>query len=306
MFRVQNQAVKKADKKYIYTWNPDLKSFQNKSLNQKVTEFKIAVLNAQRDFQKATNGDPKAICIFVAPEKLFTKSGTTLYTHAENEELQFQLAELQPRLDTRMLAISGTIECLTRDSKEYKSTAYFVSHHMIRGYSKKEADGCRTYNGKQISMDAGTSTGVFDFHGLRIGLEICKDHEVGTLKNEMGNYPVDIHILISHGQNIRRHHITSSARLNGTFVICELEPEKLVDMNTSEASASYLVAEKNITVDPSRARFMHKLPVRSGSMELIKQNKTALDSHANISRSVHDHSINVHLQSRRRTELLAF
>lgn len=247
--------------RHIYTWNPDLETFQHLPLHEKIMALNEAVLRCQLHFQDHTDNDERAICLIIAPDLIFSGANGIVYSYDDNEDMKYRISLMQMTLDSRVLVFAGSIEYLTEKQDYYKNTAYVISNNSIRFYSKKESSGDIIHKGKAIPLAKFQGSGIFEFNGVRIGLEICKDHDVGTLKQEVGEGCVDVHVLISNGQNIRSHHIAADPRKNGTFVICELEPGRTIDESkTSEKSACYSLKPSSTCTDTSRQKFFYSLP----------------------------------------------
>jgi len=186
------------------------------------------------DFHEKAQGDEKAICLMVAPEMIFTPAEETnrgLYTAVEHTCLVNMLNNLRNRLDDRVLIIAGTIQYLIDGHDQYVNRSYIVSSESLNFYDKKANTGdihiqdnnCKM---RAINMQAGKSTGLILFKGIRIGLEICLDHEEKTLLRELqGQKPVDIQVLICAGQSIRKESLATSKNKPGLFIVCELTPE---------------------------------------------------------------------------------
>lgn len=268
--------------RYIYTWNPNWEEFQHLPLRKKILAFNEFVLKCQFHFQEQAISDRNAVCLIVAPDLVFSGKWPTTYSHDDNEKLKVSHSFLQGLLDERVLVIAGSIRYLTSTNNQYKISAYYISAKLIQAYDKQIPSGQLIISDKNIPLTCKKRTGIYEFNGIRVGLEICKDHDDGLLNIETGKGCVDIHVLISNGQNIRHNNIAAS-RHDGIFVACELEPgRKVDDVKKSEETACYAVTTSEKIVDAHRAKMFATFSPNV-TMHLEKQKQTVIDTKSNIS-----------------------
>jgi hypothetical protein len=237
---------------FIYTWNPDVETFQKFSLDKKVADFKAYVTACQRDFGNQATPDLETVCLIIAPELIFNpphiQGESEAYSFEQNKAVEQALGSFSKQLDERMFVIAGAIRYTTEDDSKYKITSYVLSKNAITSYDKKRPTGpIEIGNNQSVPMEEGTKSGVFEFNGIRIGIEICFDHEFSTLKNEAGIRGVDIHVLIANGQNKREGSIASRNDGVSIFGVVELEENKHPHLGkTFEPTAFYTVSPQSL------------------------------------------------------------
>lgn len=273
---MQQRSPAKKITRHIYTWNPDLGMFLKLPLQEKIMMFNQTVLWCQAHFQDQTKKDEQSVCLIIAPDLIFSGEGGSVCSHEDNEDLKVRLSLLQMQIDARVLVIAGTIRYFTKSMETYKITAYVISQNAIQSYSKKESASHVIHDGRSIPLAKGEQSGIFKFDNLDIGLEICQDHNTGTLIQELGNRGVDVHVLLCNAQNIRAHHIAADARRNGTFIVCELRPRHVVnDSKIFERTACYSLRTSSISTNNLRQAYFERLS-KSIATELIAAEQTQL------------------------------
>lgn len=247
---------------YVYTWTPDWDKYQHLALEEKIRRFTTFNQLVQADFLAKAGEDEQAMCLIVAPVYIFSAADDVAaqkpYTEDQKNLLEVKLINLQAQLDPRTVVVAGAMSYLTNNGYEYKVTSFIVTPDAVHQYDKKASAGNVNWTNLSLPMQAGANSGVFTFHGRRIGLEICQDHEAGTLKKELNGETVDIHVLIANGQNIRRNHIATNIEKKGLFVVAELQPKKSLSNNKSfEDSAVYTVINRfnEMPVEAKKDRF---------------------------------------------------
>lgn len=221
----------------IYAFAPSWEKFQHLNLDDKFTQFEEFVLHCQHDFQANQPNNPSlTICLIAAPELIFSRykesTGTySLHSYAEFERFKLKIIRLQKNLIAQTFLIAGAIDYASEDKQHYAVTSYIVTKEKIQTYDKKEpteeflsaniVDDDQTIPAK-LSMLRGKNSGTFNFKGIKIGLEICQDHEKATLLN--GHQALDIHVLISAGQTRRTNNVCVHPQQNVIFIQCDRQP----------------------------------------------------------------------------------
>jgi len=57
---------------------------------------------------------------------------------------------------------------------------------------------------RRLYFGVGQKKGIFNWRGLRVGLEICYDHSCKALKNDVSVGDLDLQILVSCGQTFKK------------------------------------------------------------------------------------------------------
>lgn len=241
---------------YIYTWNPDWQKFQYLALAEKIRCFSAFVLEAQADFTQRAGNDNHALCLIVAPDLIFSPAADVIaqkpYTQADYYCLEIKLFTLQTQLDHRVAVITGAISYLAADNTTYKISSHIVTKRDIHYYDKKHSAENKNWLNMSIPMQSGEHSGIFEFHGRSIGLEICQDHEAGTLKKDLHGKTVDIHVLIANGQNVRCDNIATDINQKGLFIVCELQPGKWVGNHKQHPETAVYSVINSFTDSPKR------------------------------------------------------
>lgn len=268
----------------VYTWNPVWDIFQHLTLEEKISEFEIFVAMSQKHFYRADNKEPDSLCLIIAPDLIFAPKDdidptvSPIYLYSDKEYLENRLFTLIRSLHTHVLVIAGTIVYATQAHDKYKISSFVLSIDGIQIYDKKFPTTAKHMLGqKELPMESGNTTSVIKFNGRRIGLEICQDHEMKSLQSEIGiNNCVDIHVLLSAGQNIRISHICSFRHdRDGVFIQCERRPGRVVKINGLDKiygeTSAYFVKNQIQYLDISNAhntrnRFIDKISLPTNKM----------------------------------------
>lgn len=82
----------------------------------------------------------------------------------------------------------------------YRNTAPVFHEGKVLLEYEKRSDGDDTELGEPAGLryEVGDTSGRFEWNGLNVGLEICRDHSVGTLRQESAA-PLDVQLVVSAG-----------------------------------------------------------------------------------------------------------
>jgi hypothetical protein len=166
------------------------------SIVREVTDGKRAVPNALETLRRAwANGDD----VTMGPEWLLVPHGKLAWSEAEKDALVQRIAALTDGSDR--LLTPGTIPWHD-DEGRYHNTAYAISDGRVLLALDKRGDGddvdIAQSAGLTFASDASAST--FAWRGLRVGLEICRDHGDARMRFELlGQKPLDLHLVVSSG-----------------------------------------------------------------------------------------------------------
>ncbi len=220
---------------HIYVWNPAWESFALLSIEQKANAFKLFVETSQKHFLSREPIQPGEVCIIIAPDLIFSlTTDDAIYSLEEKLFLDEFMLSLKTSLSNRTLVVAGSIIYLMEETAFYAITSHVVTCNSMTTYDKKysthlDAKRITQPINTYVNMHKGKKSGYFQFRHLTIGLEICQDHEEMTLKKELGQHFVDLHILLTAGQSIRNEHVCTPLSNFGVMVQCELEPDKIYD-----------------------------------------------------------------------------
>lgn len=194
-------------------------------------ELRIAVLEAQtltqgkltssghpvRAVQAALNSHPN---VLVAPEWFLNKQGSFL-TCQEKQALEEQL--LQVSSSSEAMVVPGTLPWVDTRG-HYHNTALALSKGRILSRYDKQNDGGDEALGQQQGFPwvAGkTPPPVFLWRGLRVGLEICRDHGDGLLRWNLEKHakpPLDLHLVVAAGVPLMQAHVG----LHGVAIVAQV------------------------------------------------------------------------------------
>lgn len=135
--------------------------------------------------------------IVLGPEWLFY-SGTP-YTREEKEDITLKIIE---NTSKEILILPGTF-IWTEEDNLYNSVPIIFNKKIIGEYFKHEEGGEREIaNEHECEFKEGEESGkVFNWKGLSIGLEICADHAMHSLK-DAGAKDLDLQIILGCGMKI--------------------------------------------------------------------------------------------------------
>ncbi len=232
----------------IFTWNPDWNIVKTLDLKQQIELFKAFVIRSQQEFIDQEN-ESDAVCVLIAPDLIFSL-GSPIALRSYNDFVYFcdQLRTMQSLIMPSTIVIAGSMDYLTQKGDQYKVTAPIISNRSFTFYDKKVPAGTRKVGDKIISMQSGEINGYIEFQNVLIGLEICQDHEVQTLRNTLHDLKktVVIQVLISHGQCRRDSALVRPSHLNEViFVHLELEAGESNQEGRILETANYRVKLKS-------------------------------------------------------------
>lgn len=185
--------------------------------------------------------------ILVAPEYSF-------FSDAPAAEREFErevggLAYKTRRKKT--LLLPGTLLWYDEDDNMYNTLPVLENGHVIFSHDKKLDGG-----DELIAMKAGKryasrdGKGIFEWRGLKLGVEICKDH--GELKQD-GESGLDLQILVSAGRTLHEDFLV--LKPGGYAILCdgdrpavEVRRQKDGDNGTKRIEPSRVTGDGRLSV----------------------------------------------------------
>jgi len=156
-----------------------------------------------------------SIDILLAPEWFLNASGRA-FSKSEFEDLEFRITDLSSIYPDKLL-IPGSV--VWHQNNYLFNTAFISSFGKTQKYFKKTSGGDSIWeNSSEIKFFPHYNQGKFAWKNYNVGLEICADHEIKTLKEDL-NFAFDLQIVISCSMSLRDYAITVVDK--GLVMICD-------------------------------------------------------------------------------------
>ncbi|ODN41455.1 carbon-nitrogen hydrolase family protein [Piscirickettsia litoralis] len=163
--------------------------------------------------------------IFLRTNIELKKKGLAVCSDDEYLEFCDRMKQLQDKIKTNTLVISGSILHANKGKGTYQITALILrqGEKELIFYHKRNPTndiGFVSPEGPELTCVAGEELGTFQYRGVNFGIEICLDHQNRALINQ-GSKPLDVQILIADGQcpTARNTHLVP----DGYFIHSELD-----------------------------------------------------------------------------------
>lgn len=183
----------------------------------------------------ATNAE-----VILAPEWFSCQEGRLL--SFEEKEL-FESELLKASEGKRALIVPGSMPWIDQQGR-YHNTALAISNGRLLASYDKQNDGEDRELGKAYGADwlpGKTPPPVFQWKGLRVGLEICRDHGDSLLRwslERKNETPVDLQLIVSAGVPLQQAHVG----LGGVAIVAqvpEIDPSaRMSEVVTRSADGS--------------------------------------------------------------------
>lgn len=211
----------------VFSPTPD---FNQLDLAKKVTAL---VEQIQKAYRMAKTANAATTVVFLCPEFTFVNPADKTYAAYTKEQMQEVQAELQllcHAIGNDLIILPGTARTThTKQDANLKNitkSTLFGSHNIkINKRGKGQLD---LTNGDGIEKIF-ENNGLFNRNGIRFGIEIADDHQLGMLKRMAGIYEttVDVHIVLASGTALQRDKL-----VNQTNVIAIIANSLTEDNNT--------------------------------------------------------------------------
>jgi hypothetical protein len=138
--------------------------------------------------------------IFLAPEWIF---GAPPHYKTEAEFRTIQAALAAATQGTSKLVVPGTIVWVDNGGRTHNTALVVCNGRTLLEYSKR-SDGDDAAPAKQVGLhwQPGRTSGVFEWRGYKVGLEICADNRRARLRRDLAKTDlksVDLQLLVSAG-----------------------------------------------------------------------------------------------------------
>lgn len=176
--------------------------------SRRISKLKVAALEfetgpkhrVKKPMQWIRSAVNRGADVVIAPEWFFVPKGR-FYSEREYRTLVKKLRETSKGFSG--LIVPGTIAWKDGEGN-YRNTALALSNgRILKEYDKRHDGDDHSFASRRgIRWKAGGTDSLFTWRGLRVGLEVCRDHRVAGLLwdlTERGQPMVDLQLVVSAG-----------------------------------------------------------------------------------------------------------